>query len=1187
MAKTYLLATRKKLAEGIPFRKGLALLALAAGPSLVQAQQRPVHPQNMVPLGAGSYASDPPYSSDAAQYDFEYNSPIYVSRAAKQKHLPIPTNDWWTDLVISGKNAGLLWVYPLMVDPTPQGVSVDFPNRIDVASDGNSYNMHRVPGSLGMHITAANYTPSTAQADSWSDWGLVMSMPDTTTNPSATKNMQVTMAHGVPFVWVETTGINPQLGFDQAVSYLDVTGAPLTFPHQGSFIVNTDGHYCGLHVPASTTMQLDTAHYAQVDLGQTRNLSEVKLYWEAAYAKNYALQVSDDGFTWQTVYTTVGYNRPNDGLADIRDLKNASGRYLRLLLTKRATQYGFSLFEIQAYDGSGTLVSQGRTVSVSSIENDGLGGANLTDGDLVKSRWSSAQTQAPTLVMRMPTANSYFVVSALKAPADFATYNQYAFNKVANTQVAYNYDVPHGKVNLTWNLTTTNIQTNQAGGPTLQGFLPHLTQNTTNNLSYSPYTYASPCGNLQTALGTSFAFTYDFSGIIPSYNAPHSSSADATPYNAKRLFDLVSAYAGNPSNGDDTYFGGKDLVQHVKFALLAKEINHQAYPALKEKARQSLVDWLTFTTSGDTRYFARYDRWGALVGFNPSFGSDQFTDNHFHYGYFTLACALYNMLDPNFLKSENYGGMARQIAKQYANWDKNDQSFPWLRTFDPWMGHSYAGGTSSSTGNNQESSSESMQAWIGLFLLGDALGDADMRAAGAFGYTSESAASLEYWFDWKRRNFPAGYGHRMGAIASNQGLAHATFFGGQEEYVHGIEILPINPGLNYLTRDPSWAQSEYSDMLAEAKAKQGQQDEFDFGADWTHVALGFRALYDPPYVTSMLEANYNLPTTSSRYIMGAKETAGITYYYAHAQQNLGLFSTRYHTDMPSSSVFEKNGQFSYAVAYNPTSTSQVSTVYDTQGNPVKDAQGNVVSKLIPAHQLVTFPDQPVTGIAPTGCYNLVAAGATASSGIAIDGADGDQGTRWISDSADPQQLTVDYGAPSVLSHVTITWETASAKNYQLLGSLDGTNWTVLKDNSNANFPTLTNGAHRTDDYDVSGTYRYVRMAGTARTTPYGYSIYEITTCGTAVPSATPLSVHNAAQSKSADLVLFPNPAHTSATLLGAAASTKVELLDALGRTVATTTTDANGTAQLLGLASLPSGVYVVRTGTQALRLLVQ
>jgi hypothetical protein len=465
------------------------------------------------------------------------------------------------------------------------------------------------------------------------------------------------------------------------------------------------------------------------------------------------------------------------------------------------------------------------------------------------------------------------------------------------------------------------------------------------------------------------------------------------------------------------------------------------------------------------------------------------------------------------LSDGQYADMARKIAKQYANWDRTDPQFPWMRTFDPWVGHSYAGGTSSGSGNNQESSSECMQSWIGLFLLGDALNDPEMRAAGAFGYTSEAAASLEYWFDWKHRNFPPAYAaqRHMGAILSNQGIGHVTYFGDTEEYVHGIEYLPLNPGVNYLARDTTWAQGEYRDLLREAKAEPDDktgiaaQDELDFGDDWTHVALGLKYMIDPKYTTGLMENNFKLSPTDKRYIMDDKEVAGMTYFYAHAQQNLGYFSSKFHTDIPASNVFERNGQFTYATAYNATDSPQTVTVYDAQGNVVRDAKGQLATAVIPAHTLKTFPTPPTSGQAPAGCYNLLAASVTVSSSLNNSGplgADGDPGSRWESEFADSQQFTVDYGSMSAINTVTIAWENASAKDYQLLGSADGTTWTTIK--VMGPFAASAPGQGRTDVIAVNGSYRYLRMAGTSRTTPYGYSIYEFTACGTAAPTTPPV-----------------------------------------------------------------------------------
>nr|GFC25068.1 hypothetical protein [Tanacetum cinerariifolium] len=62
---------------------------------------------------------------------------------------------------------------------------------------------------------------------------------------------------------------------------------------------------------------------------------------------------------------------------------------------------------------------------------------------------------------------------------------------------------------------------------------------------------------------------------------------------------------------------------------------------------------------------------------------------------------------------------------------------------------------------------------------------------------------------------------------------------------------------------------------------------------------------------------------------------------------------------------------------------------------------------------------------------------------------------------------------------------------------------------------------------------------------------------------------------------------SATTLTGAAPNATVQVFDALGRTLATATADASGTAHLALPTGLVPGVYVVRTGTQAVRLLLE
>jgi beta-glucanase (GH16 family) len=128
--------------------------------------------------------------------------------------------------------------------------------------------------------------------------------------------------------------------------------------------------------------------WLQVDLGQTYNISDVTLNWEAAYAKAFQIQTSNDGTNWTTIFSTT------TGTGGVQDLPvTATGRYIRMLGTQRATPYGYSLWEFSVNGspatGSSTLLSQGHPTTASSLENASFPAANATDGN-TGTRWSSA-----------------------------------------------------------------------------------------------------------------------------------------------------------------------------------------------------------------------------------------------------------------------------------------------------------------------------------------------------------------------------------------------------------------------------------------------------------------------------------------------------------------------------------------------------------------------------------------------------------------------------------------------------------------------------------------------------------------------------------------------------------------------------------------------------------------------------
>ncbi|MDI5967860.1 discoidin domain-containing protein [Streptomyces sp. SL13] len=99
-----------------------------------------------------------------------------------------------------------------------------------------------------------------------------------------------------------------------------------------------------------------------------------------------------------------------------------------------------------------------------------------------------------------------------------------------------------------------------------------------------------------------------------------------------------------------------------------------------------------------------------------------------------------------------------------------------------------------------------------------------------------------------------------------------------------------------------------------------------------------------------------------------------------------------------------------------------------------------------------------------------------------DATDGDLTTRWASDWSDPQWLQVDLGTVTALHHIQLDWESAYGKDYTIQVSNDGQTWQTIH--------TTTGGDGGIDDFDVSGSGRYVRLDATARGTGYGYSLYE-------------------------------------------------------------------------------------------------
>lgn len=82
-----------------------------------------------------------------------------------------------------------------------------------------------------------------------------------------------------------------------------------------------------------------------LDMGQKRIFNTIKIKWEGAYCKEFALTYSNDGESWSPLYTET--NLTQAGWQTIELGENVTAQYIKYHGTKRATGYGQSFFEFQ------------------------------------------------------------------------------------------------------------------------------------------------------------------------------------------------------------------------------------------------------------------------------------------------------------------------------------------------------------------------------------------------------------------------------------------------------------------------------------------------------------------------------------------------------------------------------------------------------------------------------------------------------------------------------------------------------------------------------------------------------------------------------------------------------------------------------------------------------------------------
>ena len=449
-------------------------------------------------------------------------------------------------------------------------------------------------------------------------------------------------------------------------------------------------------------------------------------------------------------------------------------------------------------------------------------------------------------------------------------------------------------------------------------------------------------GYMKFIKGSSYTTNMTYNGIIPYMPSLSSDDSQGREELQKYVNDFVNKYmtgAGNwtlaNDEGNETYYHGKKLNRSAQVVAAAKAVGDEGNAQkVLNGLEKNLEDWFTYSGNSDKHYFTYLGEGvGALLGFQSSFNSvDQFNDHHFHYGYFIESAASVGLYDREWLN--NYKDVVKQLIYDIACPYRNNKecvadcgnAYPYLRSFSPYEGHSWASGYEDErTGNNQESTSEAINAWAGIILFGELTNNTKIRDLGIYLYTTESEAADEYWFDKDEETYKIDstkFDAPMASMVWGGKVDYSTWFG--QQYTQGIQICPINSWSFYLGKNANkitgkdYIKKYYNADKTYKNAKGGSTEH------WNDMWAEYYAIADPDYAMN---------TVWTKNAINDGESQAHTYHFIRALQDYGTPDLTFKSNSPTASVFNKNGVYTY-VAYNASNTAKTVTFTSKSGQTV-------------------------------------------------------------------------------------------------------------------------------------------------------------------------------------------------------------------------------------------------------------
>lgn len=400
---------------------------------------------------------------------------------------------------------------------------------------------------------------------------------------------------------------------------------------------------------------------------------------------------------------------------------------------------------------------------------------------------------------------------------------QYAGNKL--TGVSTNYAIHSEDVETTLDYRTANQQPTVVAAPGYQSV---------KHPGLPLATYSNIYGSMVAFAGTTLTTTVPRVSPSDQLDISHLSSE-----HKQSLVDSLKRDAVNTTiTAADSYYAGKKLARLANLLDLAQQLGQTDTANSLTTALK-----LELTKRLDGNYFYYDSKLHGIAAETHAFGSEDFNDHHFHYGYFIYAASILGRYDSRFVA--DYQKKVNLLVADIASYDAT-ADFPVRRTYDPYAGHSWAAGLAPfADGNNQESSSEAMNAWNAVARWGQLTNNSQLVESGTWMLANEASSAQKVWRSTPAKTATTSqFTSPLTSLNFGGKRTYTTFFSDEPNAKLAIQLIPMNPSMVSLARDDSTINQQLGAAIT--------NDNYNVPlGDYSLMYLGLR---DPKRATTLAKS---------------------------------------------------------------------------------------------------------------------------------------------------------------------------------------------------------------------------------------------------------------------------------------------------------------------------------------------